>query len=102
MIAVRLGIRVEVTANLYEPVLFESVQNSWAIVIEDGRTATAYAVEALRSFDHFHFRVAMREADEENKILKLAKPPLAGEKTWFREVYVPGHIKERDRLLFSA
>ncbi len=72
------------------------------IIIEDGRTATAYAVEALRSFDHFHFRVAMREADEENKILKLAKPPLAGEKTWFREVYVPGHIKERDRLLFSA
>ena len=72
------------------------------IMIEDGRVATAYAVEALRTFDHFHFRVAMREADAEQRVLKLAKPPAGGEHPWFREVYIPGHIKERDRLLFSA
>jgi hypothetical protein len=72
------------------------------ILIEDSRVATAYAVEALRTFDHFHFRVAMREADEQRRILKLAEPPLDGEHPWFREVYVPGHIKERDRLLFSS
>ena len=63
---------------------------------------TAYAVEALRTFDHFHFRVAMREADAEQLVLKLAKPPAECEHPWFKEVYIPGHIKERDRLLFSA
>lgn len=72
------------------------------IMIEDGRVATAYAVEALRTFDHFHFRVAMNEADRKRQVLKLATPPAPGEPTWFREVYVPGHIKARDRLLFSA
>lgn len=72
------------------------------IMIEDGRVATSYAVEALRNFDHFHFRVAMREADDENRVLKLAKPPASGGKTWFRSSYIPGHIKERDRLLFSS
>jgi hypothetical protein len=72
------------------------------ILIEDSRVATAYAVEALRSFDHFHFRVAMREADVKRQILKLATPPGPGGSTWFREVYVPGHVKERDRLLFSS
>jgi phosphatidylserine/phosphatidylglycerophosphate/cardiolipin synthase-like enzyme len=72
------------------------------IWIEDCRVATAYAVEALRTFDHFHFRVAMNEGDQKDKVLKLAKPPGPGEATWFREAYVPGHIKERDRLLFSS
>ncbi|MGA0564716.1 phospholipase D-like domain-containing protein [Ancylobacter sp. VNQ12] len=72
------------------------------IMIEDGRVATAYAVEALRTFDHFHFRVAMNEADRKRQVLKLATPPAPGGPTWFREVYVPGHIKARDRLLFSA
>ena len=72
------------------------------ILIEDGRVATSYAVEALRTFDHFHFRVAMREADVQQTELKLAKLPVGGKHPWFREVYVPGHVKERDRLLFSA
>jgi hypothetical protein len=72
------------------------------IMIEDGRVATAYAVEALRSFDHFHFRIAMQEADQKQEVLKLAKPPLSGEKPWFREAYISGHIKERDRLLFGS
>lgn len=72
------------------------------IMIEDGRVATAYAVEALRIFDHFHFRVAMKEADSRKTVLKLASPPAPGQKTWFRESYVPGHIRQRDRLLFGA
>jgi hypothetical protein len=80
----------------------EKANGDHLILIEDGRVATAYAVEALRTFDHFHFRVAMREADAKLQVLKLAKPPAGGEQPWFREVYVPGHIKERDRLLFSA
>lgn len=71
------------------------------IRIEDGRVATAYAVEALRSFDHFHFRVAMQAADRRNVLIALKKPPASGEHPWFREVYIPGHVKARDRLLFT-
>lgn len=72
------------------------------IMIEDGRIATAYAVEAIRTFDHFHFRVSMQAADAKREVIKLQKPPEPGGKTWFREVYIPGHIKERDRLLFCS
>jgi PLD-like domain len=79
----------------------ETSNGDHIIMIEDGRVATAYAVEALRSFDHFHFRVSMRNADKKREVLKLAKPPIPGERTWFREAYVSGHIKQRDRLLFG-
>ncbi len=79
----------------------EKENGDHVIMIEDGRIATAYAVEALRTFDHFHFRVAMREADQKKEVLNLAKPPEAGKKTWFKESYVSGHIKERDRVLFG-
>jgi hypothetical protein len=30
----------------------------------------------------------------------LARPPAAGEKTWFAQYYRIGHVKERDRKLF--
>ena len=32
------------------------------IMIEDPRVATGYAIEALRLFDHLHFRSVMKEA----------------------------------------
>lgn len=72
------------------------------IMIEDQKVATAYAIEALRLFDHFHFRVSLRQGDAENRILRLAKPPGPGERPWFSSYYDPGHIKERDRRLFAG
>ena len=72
------------------------------IQIEDRKVAIAYAIEALRMFDHFHFRVNMKEGDEQNEIIHLAKPPNPGEKPWFAPYYRIGHVKERDRKLFAA
>lgn len=69
------------------------------IRIEDRRVAIAYAIEALRLFDHFHFRVNAQEPGAP-QTLRLAKPPKPGEKTWFVQYYRPGHVKERDRKLF--
>ena len=69
------------------------------IRIEDRRVAIAYAVEALRLFDHFHFRVKAKEPNGADT-LRLAKPPGPGEKPWFAQYYRKGHIKERDRKLF--
>jgi len=69
------------------------------ILIEDRKIAIAYAIEALRLFDHFHFRVKVKEADAPQE-LRLARPPAPGKKTWFSQYYRTGHVKERDRKLF--
>lgn len=69
------------------------------ICIEDRKVAISYAIEALRLFDHFHFRVGAQDA-EALDTLRLARPPQTGEKTWFAQYYRPGHVKERDRKLF--
>jgi phosphatidylserine/phosphatidylglycerophosphate/cardiolipin synthase-like enzyme len=70
------------------------------ICIKDRKVAIAYAVEALRLFDHFHFRVKAKDPDFP-QTLRLQKPPTHGEKPWFAAYYRNGHVKERDRLLFS-
>lgn len=71
------------------------------ICIEDRKVAIVYAIEALRLFDHFHFRVTAQES-EALSLLRLAKPPAAGEKPWFAQYYRIGHVKERDRKLFIS
>ena len=45
------------------------------LLIRDRRIAVSYTVEALRIFDHYHFRVAQQEAKKARKKLQLARPP---------------------------
>jgi phosphatidylserine/phosphatidylglycerophosphate/cardiolipin synthase-like enzyme len=83
------------------------------ILIEDRKIAVAYAIEALRVFDHLHFRDRMKEAAEQKKPpagqpkkkgdpLTLRKPTaISGEPAWFEEYYVADSQKERDRILFA-
>jgi phosphatidylserine/phosphatidylglycerophosphate/cardiolipin synthase-like enzyme len=79
------------------------------IMIEDRKIAVGYAIEALRIFDHLHFRSRMRDAAKEKKGEKKPKEPLAlrkpkaisGKPAWFEEYYVPGSQHEGDRKLFS-
>jgi phosphatidylserine/phosphatidylglycerophosphate/cardiolipin synthase-like enzyme len=71
------------------------------IVVHDRRIAVSYTVEALRIFDHYHFRVTQKEARKARKKLELAKPPREpGETPWFLEDYTDPR-KIRDRELFS-
>ena len=79
------------------------------IMIADRRVATSFAIEALRVFDHLHFRVRMQEATAPvaaapAKPLKLQKPKaiVPARFNWFETSYVAGSQKEKDRLLFSA
>jgi hypothetical protein len=44
---------------------------------EDRKVAISYGIEALRLFDHFHFRVNAQDANAPSE-LKLARPPLPG------------------------
>ena len=70
-------------------------------LIRDRRVAVAYLVEALRIFDHYHFRVAQAEAKKANKTLHLLKPPRqSGQKPWFAEDYAIAR-KIQDRELFA-
>ena len=71
------------------------------LLIQDRRIATSYAVEALRVFDHYHFRAAQQEAKKVNRKLLLKRPPrMAGETAWFDEDYTVPR-KMRDRELFA-
>src|SRR5207248_3698699 len=70
------------------------------IMIEDQRIATSYAIEALRMFDHLHFRTVMRSAKkkktkkdkEKPPPLTLQKPKAISHKSenWFEPYYKTG------------
>jgi phosphatidylserine/phosphatidylglycerophosphate/cardiolipin synthase-like enzyme len=70
------------------------------IRIRDRRVAVSYMIEAIRLFDHYHFRVKQLQASAAVSRLELQEPPAAGQNAWWFEDYsVP--IKIRDRDLFS-
>jgi phosphatidylserine/phosphatidylglycerophosphate/cardiolipin synthase-like enzyme len=71
------------------------------LLIKDQRVALSYMIEALRIFDHWHFRVVQEESKTAKKKLQLRKPPRkAGEEPWWAEDYRDAH-KIRDRELFA-
>lgn len=71
------------------------------LLIRDRKIAVSYMIEALRIFDHYHFRVLQKESKKDGKPLCLAKPPkIATEKTWWERYYTDPK-KIRDRKLFS-
>jgi hypothetical protein len=78
------------------------------VVIEDQRIATSYAIDALRIFDHLHFRARMSQASalaprHAKQALTLQKPiAISGLKqSWFATSYLAGDQALRDRLLFA-
>jgi phosphatidylserine/phosphatidylglycerophosphate/cardiolipin synthase-like enzyme len=71
------------------------------LLIRDRRIAVSYVIEALRLFDHYHFRVVLEEAKKARKKLTLATPPRhAEEQPWWAEDYTNAQ-KIRDRELFA-
>jgi len=71
------------------------------LVVRDRRVAVAYAIEALRIFDHYHFRVMQDVAKKAHQKLTLARPPRKpNELPWWSEDYSDAR-KVRDRELFA-
>jgi phosphatidylserine/phosphatidylglycerophosphate/cardiolipin synthase-like enzyme len=71
------------------------------LLIRDRRIAVSYIVEALRIFDHYHFRVTRQEAKKAKRKLILATPPRKeGEEPWWAKYYMNAR-KIRDRELFA-
>jgi len=79
------------------------------MMISDQKIALGYAIEALRVFDHLHFRTLMQSVatpppagSPPPEPLKLRKPTaISGKPAWFPAYYVADSQKERDRKLFS-
>jgi phosphatidylserine/phosphatidylglycerophosphate/cardiolipin synthase-like enzyme len=72
------------------------------LLIKDRRIAVSYTIEALRLFDHYHFRVLQEEAAHTaQKKLFLKKPPRnAGEVAWWKKDFTDQR-RIKDRLLFA-
>ncbi|HVP60101.1 MAG TPA: phospholipase D-like domain-containing protein [Myxococcaceae bacterium] len=71
------------------------------VLIRDRRATTSYMVEALRIFDHYHFRVAQQEASAGLRELVLHRPPAPGKPAWFDRDYTDPR-RARDRQLFAG
>ena len=68
------------------------------MLFRDRRIATAYAIEALRIYDHYAFRASPKTAQLGAQPLRL--PPAAGQDPWWKLWYAdPAH--KRDRLKFA-
>ena len=71
------------------------------LLARDRRIAVSYMIEALRIFDHYHFRVTQQKAKRTRSKLTLKKPPRkGGERPWWHEHYANAR-KIRDRELFA-
>ena len=88
----------------------ESGNGDHLVMIQDPTVATAYAIEAVRLFDHLHFRSKMSEAKVKPKGAKpadaapltLARPTaLSGKPAWFERYYRADSQYLHDRLLFG-
>lgn len=85
--------------NFSKPADVQNGEN--LLLIKDRRVATAYMIEALRIFDHYHFRVAQQQAKKARRSLQLRKPPRGGgDEAWFEKDYGDAR-KVRDRELFG-
>ncbi|HEY9010912.1 MAG TPA: phospholipase D-like domain-containing protein [Devosia sp.] len=67
------------------------------ILARDRRIAVSYMVQALSIFDHYHFRIAVKEAKKKGEPLQLKLPPKDGGDPWFTKHYTdPRRIKDRE------
>jgi phosphatidylserine/phosphatidylglycerophosphate/cardiolipin synthase-like enzyme len=71
------------------------------VLIRDRRVAVSYAIEAVRIFDHYEFRLLQADAKQAQKQLALKRPPRKpGEKPWWTDDYTNAR-KMKDRVLFA-
>jgi PLD-like domain len=102
---------VVVDFNTDNPVVFSGSSNLAAkgeqlngdslAMIEDGAVANMFAIEAVATFDHYHFRRKQRDATKA-KPLSLWYPGKEGQATpWWAIYYDETKIQMRDRILFA-
>ncbi len=69
------------------------------LAIYDKNVVAAFAVEAIRLVDHYHFRAAMQAATEASPLMLS---PAASEQKWYAADYDENNIRYIQRLLFAS
>lgn len=100
---------VVVDFNDQNPIVFAGSSNLAAggeedngdnlLAIYDPEVVTAYAVEAIRLVDHYHFRMVMKDATGSNPLQLQSANSSAP--AWWRPYYDPGNVHYYERQLFS-
>lgn len=72
------------------------------LAIYDDEIVTAFAVEAVRLFDHYNFRTALKKTDDKNATATTPKPICLKETSaeWLDGYQDPANRKYRDRKFF--
>ena len=70
-------------------------------MIEDAAVANMYAVEAVATFDHYHFRDAMQNATSDAPLTLWYPGKQGAPQAWWAPYYDKTNIKFRDRCLFA-
>jgi hypothetical protein len=99
---------VVVDFNGADPVVFagssnlasggEQANGDNLLAITDPEVATAYAIEAIRLVDHYHFRAAMQTA---TSAAPMTLQTGGAASKWWQPYYDPKDMHSRERLLFS-
>lgn len=69
------------------------------VAIYDPVVVKAYAVEAIRLVDHYHFRTVQNQSTDDKPI--LLQGPVTDGSDWWRPYYDPTNIKCLERTLFA-
>jgi len=78
---------------------YEVISNGDNLIeIRDAAIAVAYAVEAIRLFDHYHFRDKLQKS---TKAQPLMLEDFNIKEHWWKPYYTMGDMKQRDRALFA-
>ena len=80
------------SSNLAE--LGEESNGDNLLVFTDPVIVTAYAVEAIRLVDHYHFRMAMKNATDDNPLTLQVAGAAA---PWWKDYYDPNNAKYYER-----
>jgi phosphatidylserine/phosphatidylglycerophosphate/cardiolipin synthase-like enzyme len=70
-------------------------------MIEDEAIAMMYAIEAIATFDHYHFRKAMQRATKSEPLTLWYPGKPNAPLPWWKEYYDKTKIQLRDRCLFA-
>ena len=70
-------------------------------MIEDEAVAMMYAIEAIATFDHYHFRKAMQRATKAQPLTLWYPGKPNAPVPWWKEHYDATKIQMRDRCLFA-
>lgn len=71
------------------------------VLVKDRRVATSYMIEALRTFDHYQFRVAQQTAETARSSLELSPAPASpDDEPWWQKYYADPR-RVRDREIFA-